>query len=84
MPDNTITDPHHTLPLYCNMVVGSGVLNGVANLTLAVAQFTPQGDAIEPDFVINCRLRMDMQCLAALYEQIGHMLHPQSSGEKPN
>ena len=83
MPANTITDPLHVAPIFVSMVAGSGVLNGVSNLTFCTANFTPQGDSIEPDFVISCRLRMDLPCLQQLYEQIGHMLHPPQS-EKPN
>lgn len=61
------TDPHHVLPTFVNSVVASGHFNGVANLTFAVAQFTPQGDgSIDTDLVINLRLRMDMLCVQQL------------------
>lgn len=79
----SITDPHHTLPVFCNVVVGSGTMNGVANLTLGVALFTPQGAEIDLDVVISCRLRMDMPCLETLYQQIGQMLQ-KPTDEKPN
>ena len=85
MPANSITDYHHVLPIFCNTVVGSGTLNGVVNLTLGVALFTPQGAEIDPDVVICCRLRMDMACLETLYQQIGQMLTAQKpTDEKPN
>lgn len=84
MPDTpSITDPLHVLPVFVSVVAGSGVYNGVANVTFATLQFSPKGEAIDPDLVVSCRLRMDLQCLQQLYEQIGNMLKP-STDEKPN
>jgi hypothetical protein len=61
------TDPHHLLPVFVNQVVGSGHMNGVANITFAVAQFTPRGEGVvDPDPTINCRLRMDLFCVQQL------------------
>jgi hypothetical protein len=84
MPD--ITDPHHVLPVFCNYVAGTGQFNDVANLTFGVAQFTPNGLVIDPDVVVCCRLRMDMQCLQQLYQNIGQLLsqNPQTTVEIPN
>jgi hypothetical protein len=56
-----VTDPHRVGVTFANQVVGSGHLNGVANFTLATANFTPSADGkIEPDLVISARLRMDL------------------------
>lgn len=70
-----ITDPSNVSITYINQVVGCGHLNGVANITLAVARFTPNASGkVDPDLVIASRLRMDMPCLAQLHEQIGQIL----------
>lgn len=84
MPTNSITDPNRVVPVFVNAVIGSGTLNGVHNISFATALFSVKGEEIDPDLVVSCRLRMDSTCLAALYEQIGHMLHPPTSSEKPN
>ncbi len=84
MPDNRITDPSTVMPIFVNTVIGSGSLNDVYNLSFATALFSLKGEAIDPDLVVSCRLRMDRVCLEQLYAQIGSMLHPQSSSEKPN
>lgn len=83
MPDS-ITDPNHVKPVFVNAVVGSGTLNGIHNISFATALFSVKGDAIDPDLVVSCRLRMDSVCLQQLWEQIGHMLHPPQNNEKPN
>ena len=82
MPENRITDPNSVIPIFVNVVIGSGSLHGVHNISFATALFSVKGDEIDPDFVVSCRLRMDSVCLQALYEQIGHMLNPPS--EKPH
>jgi hypothetical protein len=71
----TPTDPHHVLPTFVNSIVGSGHFGGVANLTFAVAQFTPEtGGTIAIDQVINCRLRMDMNCVKQLRDACDYIL----------
>lgn len=56
-----ITDPHRVPVVFFNNLVGSGHLNGVANLTLAVANFSPSpGGAVLPDMVVAARLRTDL------------------------
>lgn len=77
----TPSDPHHVLPTFVNMVTGSGHMTGVANITFATLQFTPQGDGtVDADPVISCRLRMDYNCVVQLKEAceylIGEMLKP--------
>jgi hypothetical protein len=80
---DSITDPMKIVPVFVNAVIGSGTLNGVHNIQFATALFSVKGDAIDPDLVVSCRLRMDGPCLQQLYEQIGQMLNPPST-EKPN
>ena len=88
MNENTptvITDPHHVQPVFVNMAVGIGHVNGVFNLSFATALFSPRGDAVDPDFVVSSRLRMDSVCLQQLYEQIGNFIASQKPvDERPN
>lgn len=69
-----VTDPHRVSITWVNQVVGSGHLNGVINITLAAAMFTPTAKGIEPDLVITSRLRMDMFCAEQLYAQLGEII----------
>jgi hypothetical protein len=72
-----IRDPHAVPVTFVNQTVGSGHLNGVVNLTFALAQFTPTDDgAIDTDMVIAARLRMDMLCATQLHELLGAILKP--------
>lgn len=77
-PENLlpISDPHRVETVFVNQVAGVGHLNGVVNVTLAVAQFTPRDDgSVDPDLVIAARLRMDLVCAQSLHEQIGKIIH---------
>lgn len=70
-----ITDPDNVPVVFVNQVVAAGHLNGVVNLTLAVARFSPNPDGkVDPDLTVASRLRLDMGCAAQLYEQIGRIL----------
>jgi hypothetical protein len=70
-----IRDPHRVPVTFCNQVVGSGHLNNVVNITLAVAQFTPSTDnTINPDLVIAARLRMDLFAARQLHEALGAII----------
>lgn len=88
--DNTrlpIGDPYKAPTVFVNQMVGSGYLNGVVNLTLATAQFTPNhAGSVDPDMVITSRLRMDLFCAQQLYEALGKIIaqQVQDSGDKPN
>ena len=61
---------------FVNIIVGSGVLNGVVNLSFASLLFTPADDekTVDPDPAINCRLRMDVMCARQLHETLGRLL----------
>lgn len=69
-----ITDPYQVPVTFCNQVVGSGVLNGVCNLTMAVARFTPNEGKVAPDLVIASRLRLDLFCAQQLHAELGRIL----------
>lgn len=70
-----VSDPYRVATVFVNRVVGSGHFCGVANLTFAVAQFTPKPDgSIDPDLVVATRLRMDLACARQLYETLGRIL----------
>ena len=65
----TPTDPHHVSPIFVNSVIGRGVFGGVANITFSTFQFTPRDDGtVDPDPVISCRLRLDLNCAHQLRE----------------
>lgn len=69
------TDPHHVPVAFCNGVVGSGHLNGVANVTLAVANFTPNAEGkVDTDLVVSARLRMDLYCVRELRDALDRIL----------
>ncbi len=73
----SVTDPHKTPVVFVNQLAGSGYLNGVVNLTFAVAQFTPTEDGtVNPDLVVASRLRMDLACAQQLFEHLGKILAP--------
>ena len=76
MTDDTkalpITDRFNVPTVFVNQVVGAGHFNGVLNLTLACAQFSPNAaGGVDPDLVISARLRMDLFCAESLYAQLG-------------
>jgi hypothetical protein len=49
------------------------------NLTFATCNFTPQGDGtVQPDLVVTSRLRMDLFCAQALFEQLGKLIQQMS------
>ncbi len=66
-----VTDPHLVPVTFVNQVVAAGHLNGVVNMTLAVARFspTPEG-AIDTDMITASRLRMDMGCAVQVRDQL--------------
>lgn len=70
-----IPDPDNVPVVFASHVVAAGHLNGVVNLTLAVARFSPNAaGGVDPDLVVASRLRLDMGCTAQLYEQLGRIL----------
>jgi ATP sulfurylase len=79
-----VTDPHRIPVVFVNQVVGAGHLNGVINVTLATAMFTPTKNGIEPDLVITSRLRMDMFCAEQLYAQLGSIIAKNTKSETVN
>ncbi len=69
-----ITDPYEVPVVFVNQVVGSGALNGVANLTFSTARFTPRDGKVSPDLVITSRLRMDLFCVQQLHDELARIL----------
>lgn len=61
---------------FVNTVVGRGILNGVINLSLSVFNFTPSanGESVDLDPTIACRLRMDRVCAAQLRDVLTEFL----------
>lgn len=70
-----VTDPSNAPVVFANSVVGSGHLNGVVNLTLACARFSPGPDnKIDADLVVAARLRMDLFCAQQLRDALDVIL----------
>lgn len=59
---------------FANLVLGSGILNGVVNLTLGAYQFNPDGDKVDPAAAIVSRLRMDVACAKAVRDNLNELL----------
>lgn len=61
---------------FINYVVGRGVMNGVANLTLGTYAFDPSEDekTVEVAPFISARLRMDVPTVRALHATLGELL----------
>ncbi len=70
-----VTDPHLVRVEFVNQVVAAGHLNGVVNMTLGVARFspTPEG-AIDTDMIVASRLRMDMGCAVQMRDQLDRII----------
>ena len=70
-----VTDPHLIPVAFVNQVVAAGHLNGVVNMTLGVARFspTPEG-AIDTDMIVASRLRMDMACAMQMRDQLDRII----------
>jgi hypothetical protein len=71
--------------VFSNICLGAGFFEGVMNITLGVALFTPEPQVDEngkpagykvdgADVAINNRLRLDMPTARALYEALGDRL----------
>jgi hypothetical protein len=69
-----ITDPYQVQVGFHNQVVGVGFLNGNANITLAVARFTPSDGKVVADLVVSARLRLDLFCVKQLHDELARIL----------
>ncbi len=70
-----ITDPHNVPVIFAHHLVGAGHLNGIVNMTLGVARFSPTPDgAIDTDMVVAARLRMDMACAMQMRDQLDRII----------
>ena len=70
-----ITDPHTVPVTFVNQVVAAGHLNGVVNLTLATARWSPKPDGkVDIDMVTASRLRMDLVCAVQLRAQLDRII----------
>jgi len=81
-----VTVPNNVPVVFVNEVIGRGCLNGVVNLTMAVARFSPRDGEIAPDLVIAARLRMDMVCVRHMYILLGELISMNEPDDrsKPN
>jgi hypothetical protein len=75
-PTITIADPHQVPVVFSSHVAGVGIFDSVMNVTLCVAQFTPdlQTSQTAVDLAISARLRLSLGAAKDLYDRIGGML----------
>lgn len=70
-----ITDPHNVPITFFNQVVAAGHFNGVVNLTLGAARFSPtEAGAIDTDMIVAARLRMDMAGAVQMRDQLDRII----------
>lgn len=71
-----VRDPHNVPVVHVSELIGTGLANGVLNLTFSQVLFTPtiELDKVEIDRIIGARMRMDLHCAAALHSALGSML----------
>ncbi len=72
----TVTDPNNVEIVFVNQVLGQGHVNGVINLTMGAARFTPSSATgeVEVDMVVASRLRMDLVCAQQLRDSLDELL----------
>src|SRR5262245_51223485 len=71
----TITDPHHVPVVFVNQVAAAGHLNGVVNLTLATARWSPTADGtVDTDMIVAGRLRFDLVCAVQMRDQLTRII----------
>lgn len=76
-----ITDPNRVQVAFVNQLVGSGILNGVANFTFATANWMPTSEGkFDVTLEIASRLRMDVLCLVQVRDAIDVLL---AQAERP-
>lgn len=81
MPDTAqINDPYKVQITFVSDVAGIGFLNGVCNITLVAARFTPYGEDVDTDIVIASRLRLDLFCAQRLHEMLGKIIDQNTKG----
>ena len=80
-------DPKRLPVTFVNTVAGAGFVNGVVNITFAVARFTPTADANDTltDLEVASRLRMDLYCAQELHKTLGVIIEQNTKpATKPN
>lgn len=81
-PALKITDPDNVPITFVNEIGNAGFLNGVLNITLTAARFTPDGTQIAPDIVVASRLRMDLKCAQQLCDLVGSIIEQNTAPNK--
>lgn len=72
-----ITDPNNEQVKFVSMVGGSGFLNGIVNVTLLTARWTPDAipsDHVPIDLVVGSRLRFDLKCAQELRDVLNGII----------
>jgi len=81
-----IVDPNNVRVEFVNTVGGSGFLNGVLNLTLLTARWTPDGtESVPVDLIVGSRLRFDLKCAQEIRDALDAIIESNSKpAGKPN
>lgn len=61
---------------FVNLVLGRGILNGIVNVQLGTWLFGAKenGDGVDPEPAVSCRLRMDVACAKSLRDNLDELL----------
>lgn len=70
-----ITDPDNVPITFAHLLVAAGICNGIVNLTLAAARFTPtDAGMIDNDVIVASRLRLDLACAVHLRAELDRII----------
>lgn len=75
-----LLDPKDTEVVFVSEVSGMGFMNGVVNVTLSQARFTPNGKEVDIDLIIASRLRMDLFCATSLRDSLTKVIEQNTKG----
>ena len=70
-----ITDPDNVPITFAHLLLAAGSCNGVVNLTLGAARFSPtDAGLIDNDVIVASRLRLDMTCAIHLRAELDRII----------
>ncbi|MBX3492160.1 MAG: hypothetical protein KF899_04315 [Parvibaculum sp.] len=76
-----ITDPYNVPITFASELLGIGSYNGVINITLGAARFTPtMSGVVDADRVIVSRLRLDLVTAKALRDALSEHIERMGGG----
>lgn len=70
-----VSDPGNVPITFAHLLVAAGSCNGIVNLTLAAARFSPtEAGTIDNDVIVAARLRIDMTCAVHLRAELDRII----------